>query len=95
LPKDKNIVIDGLHFPEDHSFMVETFGPSFQHLHIEASIELRHSRIIDRQIEDIPFQESLNDPIESQINNLKTLSNQIISNNSELTQFYAQIDSVL
>ncbi|MFH1992174.1 MAG: hypothetical protein ABIK98_07155, partial [Pseudomonadota bacterium] len=45
LPKDKNIVIDGLRFPEDHALMVETFGPSFIHLHIEAPFEVLKSRV--------------------------------------------------
>lgn len=95
LPKDKNIVIDGLRFPEDHALMVETFGPSFRHFHIGTSLKNRNSRITDRKIEDIPIQELSNHPIESEIKNLKKLSEHIISNNGSPSKLYTQIDGLL
>ena len=27
-------MIDGLRFPDDHALLVETFGPSFRHVHV-------------------------------------------------------------
>lgn len=92
LPKDKNIVIDGLRFLEDHSLMVETFGPSFYHLHIETSLDLRDARVIDREIEDIPLQESSINSVELHINKLKNISDCTIFNNGKLSDLYAQID---
>ncbi len=95
LPKDKHIVIDGLRFPEDHALMVETFGPSFCHVHMETSTKTRESRIGNRSIEDIPIQESSKHPIESEIKTLKMLSNHIISNNGKLPKLNTKIDSLI
>lgn len=95
LPKDKNIVIDGLRFPEDHAFMVETFGPSFIHLHVEAPIKIIKSRIKNRQINDMPIQKALNNPIESNIKDLKKLSSHTIINDGPISQFYSQVNSFL
>lgn len=95
LPKDKNIVIDGLRFPEDHAFMVETFGPSFIHLHVEAPIKIIKSRIKNRQINDIPIQKALNNPIESNIKDLKKLASHTIINDGPISQLYSQVNSFL
>ena len=95
LPDAQNIVIDGLWSPEDHALMVETFGPSCNHLHIETSFEIRKSRINDSKIEDIQIQESSNHPIESKIKDLQKLSNHIISNNGKFSELYTQMDSLL
>lgn len=95
LPKNKRIVIDGLRFSEDHALMVETFGPSFCHVHMETSAKTRKTRIEGRKIEDIPIQESSDDPVESEIKTLKILSDHIISNDQKLPKLYTQIDSLL
>lgn len=34
LPAEGKVVIDGLRFPEDHAFLVETYGPAFLHVHV-------------------------------------------------------------
>lgn len=34
LPSEGKVVIDGLRFPEDHAFLVETYGPAFVHVHL-------------------------------------------------------------
>lgn len=95
LPKDKNIVIDGLRFPEDHAFMVETFGPSFIHLHVESPIKTIKSRLKNRQINDMPIQKALNNPIESNIKDLKKLSSHTIINDGPISQLYSQVNSFL
>ncbi len=46
LASDRNAVIDGLRFPEDHAFMVEAFGPAFIHIHITAPEALRRERYV-------------------------------------------------
>lgn len=91
LPKDKNIVIDGLRFPEDHALMVETFGPSFVHLHIETSLEFLISRTKNRKINDIPIKEALSNPIESNIKDLKELSSHTIINDGSISELYSQV----
>ena len=97
LPPNKNIAIDGLRYPEDHALMVESFGPSFFHIHIEAPFEIRQKRIKERKIEDIPIQESMKNPTESMINYLSKLANHTICNDNdkELAQLHEQIDRLL
>ena len=95
MPKDENIVIDGLRFPEDHALMVETFGPSFVHLHIETSLEFLISRTKNRKINDIPIKEALNNPIESNIKDLKELSSHTIMNDGSISQLYSQVSYFL
>jgi hypothetical protein len=41
---DRNIVVDGLRFPEDRAFFKERFGARFVHFHIQASDETRRER---------------------------------------------------
>jgi predicted nuclease with RNAse H fold/dephospho-CoA kinase len=48
LPKQGNIVIDGLRHPEDHSFLVEEYGPAFEHVYIDAPVEIRRQRYVSR-----------------------------------------------
>ncbi|MGB9500085.1 MAG: ribonuclease H-like domain-containing protein [Dissulfuribacterales bacterium] len=95
LPKDKNIVIDGLRFPEDHAFMVETFGPSFIHLHIETAIEFLISRIKNGETNEIPIKKALNNPIESNIKDLKKLSSYTIINDGSISELYSKVNSFL
>lgn len=95
LPKDKNIVIDGLRFPEDHALMVETFGPSFVHLHIETSLEFLISRTKNSKINDIPIEKALNNPIESNIKDLKELSSHTIINDGSISELYSKVNSFL
>ena len=75
--------------------MFEIFGPSFIHLHIETSFEIQKSRIKDRKLEDIPIQESLSNPIESNIKDLKKLSSHTIINNGPISKLYSQVNSFL
>lgn len=44
-PPGISLVIDGLRHPEDHSTLVECFGPHFFHVHIVASAEERAMRL--------------------------------------------------
>ena len=95
LSKGKNIVIDGLRFLEDHALMVENFGPSFIHVHIETSFEEREHRIKGKLIENISLHESQKNPVEAEILKLKNLADHIISNNEVIPQLYAQLNHIL
>jgi hypothetical protein len=56
LPDDGDLVIDGLRFPEDHAFLVETFGPASayslcpKHNPPERSISARRVRIFSSHV---------------------------------------------
>jgi len=95
LPKGKNIVIDGLRFLEDHALMVENFGPSFVHVHIETSFEERVHRIKGKSIENIFLHESQKNPVETEVLKLKNPADHIISNNETIFQLYAQLNNIL
>lgn len=95
LPKGKNIAIDGLRFLEDHALMVENFGPSFAHFHIETSFEEREHRIKGKSIENISLRESQKNPVEIEVLKLKNPSDHIISNNEAISQLYAQLNNIL
>lgn len=92
LPKDGSIVIDGLRFPEDHSIMVETFGPAFQHIHIEVSHEIIKTRIAGSQKEDRPIEISLANPVESKIGDLKKLAWKTIANEDDRSVLFDNFD---
>ena len=95
LQNHNKVAIDGLRFPEDHALMVETFGPSFVHLHIETPFELLDSRIKNKTIEDIPLHKSLKNPVELMIIDLKKLSSHILFNDNELPHLYEQVDKTI
>ena len=95
LPYKGPIVIDGLRFPEDHSIMIETFGPAFHHIFIESPLDAIGNRIADSLKEDIPLETTLANPVESQINRLKKLSHKTIFNYGNITDLYKKIDTEL
>jgi len=86
------IVIDGLRFPDDHSFMKEKFGPNFIHLHLSCSDEIRQKRYLLQQRNDITFEEAINHPVERNVNKLLTLADNIILNDKQLDNLYKQLD---
>jgi len=95
LPEKGPIVIDGLRFPEDHSILIETFGPAFLHLFIETPLDAIRGRISDSKKEDIPLEASLANPVESKISRLEELAHKTIINAGDLTNLYKSIDAQL
>jgi predicted nuclease with RNAse H fold/dephospho-CoA kinase len=78
----KHIVVDGLRFPEDHAFFVEQFGSKFIHLHIIASDGLRADRYLAMKHNDVPFEIADRQPVESRIDELRTLATAVLANES-------------
>lgn len=78
LPKQRNIVIDGLRFPEDHAFLGEVFGPAFVHIHLEASNELRHRRYLERGGMSRTFTDAETHPVELQVKSLRDLAHLVV-----------------
>jgi predicted nuclease with RNAse H fold/dephospho-CoA kinase len=87
LPKEGNIVIDGLRHPEDHSFMVEKFGPDFIHIFIEAPEQVRRLRYIAEGGSEIEFESAMKHPVEGHISILATLANKTVINVSTKGEF--------
>ena len=95
MPQKGNIVVDGLRFPEDHSIMVETFGPSFKHIHIKAHDKVIEDRTKYREKDDIPVAISQTHLVENQVNNLASLSDVTIFNDLTLNDLIEQIDIIV
>ena len=87
----RNIVIDGLRFPEDHAALVEYFGPSFKHLHIYCEESIRRTRPAATQEEDISLEEASQHSVESSIAALSHLAHFHISNNGTREELFQQV----
>lgn len=84
LPLTHSIVLDGLCFAEDHAMMVETFGPSFCHVYIDAPQDLIEHHMIKNPKEKNLGKGAPDSDITPQLNELKHLSHQVISNQEDL-----------
>jgi uncharacterized protein YprB with RNaseH-like and TPR domain/predicted nuclease with RNAse H fold/dephospho-CoA kinase len=90
LPQEGNLVIDGLRFPEDHAFCVETFGSRFIHIHIDAPKPLRLERY-SAKVSAEEFMEADIHKVESEINRLKSLAHVVITNGNSLGCLESQL----
>jgi uncharacterized protein YprB with RNaseH-like and TPR domain/predicted nuclease with RNAse H fold/dephospho-CoA kinase len=95
LPEMGNIVIDGLRFPEDHSFFLEKFGTSFFHIHIDLPELIRLERYIARGGTKQEFLEASSRPTEINIPQLASLAHRVVSNTSDLEALLSEIISVV
>lgn len=95
LPDQGNIVIDGLRFADDHAFWIETFGPAFYHVYLEATVEFRKTRFKNRETNETSFEEAEAHPVEQQISMLRPLAHEIISNEGEIQTLYSKVDHLI
>lgn len=91
LPKTKNIVIDGLRFPEDSSFLREKFGNSFYHIHLVCDEEIRKKRYVLKKSNDKPFEIANKHRVEAKIKDLKKLADHVIVNNYTVESLREQV----
>jgi dephospho-CoA kinase len=95
LPKQGNLVIDGLRFPEDHAFLVETFGPGFLHIHIESPESVRLERYIaDGGSKEEFFRANVHQ-VESNIHKLSSLAHVVLDNASDMDSFKNKISNTI
>ena len=87
----KLIVIDGLRFPEDHTFFVEQFGTDFFHIHVTAPEELRAQRFQDSQRGDIPLSVADHQSVETRIDELSGLATVVLENDSSVAQLTEKV----
>ncbi|HRP18564.1 MAG TPA: ribonuclease H-like domain-containing protein [Ginsengibacter sp.] len=95
LPERGDIVIDGLRFPDDHAFWVETFGPAFQHIHIDASIELRRLRFQSREANQLLFEVAQAHPVEQQLPSLRRLAHVVLTNENSIQELYSKAEYLI
>jgi dephospho-CoA kinase len=96
VPDDaRQVVIDGLRFPEDHAFFAERFGPRFLHLHITATRGTREARYIHTGGTAEDFQVAESALTESQHDRLASLAHVIVENQADLYHLGKQIDRTI
>jgi uncharacterized protein YprB with RNaseH-like and TPR domain/predicted nuclease with RNAse H fold/dephospho-CoA kinase len=91
MPESGDLVIDGLRHPEDHSFLVEAFGPCFFHMHIDAPESLREQRYITSEGDKEEFRRATAHPVEADTPKLAELANVIIHNRGSLEEFFSEL----
>jgi hypothetical protein len=88
----RQIVVDGLRWPQDRAYMVERFGNRFVHLHLGAPLEVRMARAgADSPEARARFLEAEAQPTESMIDRLRQFASHSIDNNDSLEHFAAEI----
>lgn len=87
IPTDKNVVIDGLRHPEDHSFLSEYYGPDFVHIFVDTDVEIRRERYLLKPGSITEFNNAIEHPVEKNTYKLMNLANLVIQNNTQKTQF--------
>ena len=91
LPNHGNIVIDGLRHPDDHSYLVETFGHAFLHIHLDAPQEVLLERYIANGNSKEDFIKAISHPVEMNVHKLSSLAHVIINNTSSIESFKTKI----
>ncbi len=94
LPKCGNLVIDGLRHPEDHAFMVETFGPAFVHVHIESPEDIRSKRYVADGNTEEEFKVACNHPVEMGLDKLAQLAHMTISNDGDIVALEKSVTDI-
>jgi dephospho-CoA kinase len=87
LSRDRNLSIDGLRFPEDHAFLVESFGPAFLHLHVTALEAMREKRYIKAGGTAPAFKRAIRHPVESKILRLATIAHDSLKNEQSISEY--------
>ena len=87
LPEQGNIVVDGLRHPEDHTFMLESFGPAFVHLHIDTPEKIRMQRYINDGNTKQDFTKAVKHHVEVNVSKLSSLAHQTIRNDNDIMSF--------
>lgn len=81
----KLIVVDGLRFATDHSYLVERFGLNFMHLFVEADENIREHRFVsrgktDEAAERTSFKVASSSEVEREVSTLRDLAHIMINN---------------
>ena len=94
LPRERDLAIDGLRFPEDHAFLVESFGPAFCHIHVLASEKIRRRRYIKDGGSARAFDRAIRQAVEAGIPRLKSLAHREIDNEGTRETYQAELSRV-
>ena len=90
-PRARADVQSALRHPEDHAFMVETFGPAFFHLHINTPETICKQRYIANGCTEREFSMAINHPVEVNVSKLSLLAHEVIRNDNDIRSFEQKI----
>lgn len=91
----RRIAVDGLRHPEDHTFLVEQFGPRFVHVFLEAGREERRKRYIEAGGGQGEFEAAVAHEVERDVTELKPMAHHLLKNESGLDRLSEQLTDVL
>ncbi|HYJ88790.1 MAG TPA: ribonuclease H-like domain-containing protein [Pyrinomonadaceae bacterium] len=94
MPESGDLVIDGLRHPEDHSFLVEKFGPDFLHVHIDVNESVQRQRYTNEGSSE-EFTKAAAHPIESNIPKLSELAHVCVKNEGTQDAFLSTIQEIV
>lgn len=89
------VVIDGVRFLEDVSYMKEVYGPACFHIHIDSDSYIRYERVSGMDREDLSSEKAECSKTEREINSLAAIADVLITNISTKAALFRQIDKAL
>ncbi|KRA42035.1 hypothetical protein ASD80_09930 [Devosia sp. Root635] len=87
------VVVDGLRFPEDHAFLVETFGNRFVHVYVDAEEHIRRLRYLKRTA-DSGFDQAIASVVERRVTELIPLAHQHFLNHADFSAVQVRVDEL-
>jgi uncharacterized protein YprB with RNaseH-like and TPR domain/predicted nuclease with RNAse H fold/dephospho-CoA kinase len=91
----RRIVIDGMRHPEDHAFLIESFGPAFRHLTITANRDVRVNRAISSGVDPRVFEASLDHAVEANVAMLAQLADRALPNEGSIEVFQRAVETTV
>lgn len=84
------LVLDGLRWPEDVTYMRERYGKAFLHIHVSAR-EAERERRFDALSKGIAYQDVISHPVEQHIAALAQKANRLLTNNGSRDAFLIDV----
>ncbi len=81
---ERCIVVDGLRFLEDHSYLAERYGSNFLHIHVSTSAETRQRRYVEAGATADEFKSADAQTVEASIDQLALVAHSTVRNDGSL-----------
>jgi len=94
-PAEGNIVIDGMRHPEDYTFMIETFGPNFYFMFVNANYELRKERYNKMGFNVSDCKKVFNHDVESNIKKIQNKYDYLIENEGSIDDLKKNVYEII
>ena len=91
----RQLVVDGLRWPEDRAFWIERYGPRFLHIHVDASPHVRRERYAKQYGGLADFDRASGHEIERGVGMLRSLATDVLFNEGELASRLRDCDNIM